>query len=213
MLEPGRFIVVEGLEGAGKTSAIQTIKHFIEAIPRQVTVTREPGGTRIGEELRSLVKKTMENEVLEARSELLLMYAARVQLVEQVIKPALKRGDWVIADRFELSTYAYQGGGRGISTHILDSLSTICLGNFKPDLVVFLDISPAEGLARVKKRGKFDRIEQEPLTFFNKVHEGYHQRIQKMDNVCIIDASAPIEFVQDSIIKQLTLFLHRHDYA
>jgi dTMP kinase len=213
MLIPGRFIVVEGLEGAGKTTAIQTIRQFIESIPRPVIVTREPGGTQIGEELRRLIKKTMQNEVLEARSELLLMYAARVQLVEQVIKPALNRGDWVIADRFELSTYAYQGGGRGISTAIIDNLSTICLGTFKPDLIVFLDISPEQGLQRVKKRGEFDRIEQETPIFFNNVYEGYHERIRKMDKVCIIDASSPMEVVQQAIITQLKLFRQQDAYA
>ena len=106
MSKPGKFIVVEGLEGAGKTTTIETIKQYLASISQPVIVTREPGGTRVGETLRSLIKESVYNEFLDARCELLLMYAARVQLLEQIIKPALSRGDWIISDRFELSTYA-----------------------------------------------------------------------------------------------------------
>jgi len=210
MISPGKFIVVEGLEGAGKSTAIQTIKNFLSKIAPAVIVTREPGGTTIGEKLRDIIKDASSGEILNERSELLLMYAARVQLVEQVIKPAIQQGTWVIADRFELSTYAYQGGGRGINKTVLDDLSTICLGSFKPDLILFLDVRPKQGLERVKKRGAFDRIEQESLDFFTRVYTAYHQTIKNMPNVRIIDASAPVNIVRRNIVNQLSSFLQHN---
>lgn len=210
MIEPGRFIVVEGLEGAGKTTAIQTIQQYLESLSYTVIVTREPGGTVIGEQLRHIIKTKVDGEVLEPRAELLLMYAARVQLLEQVIKPSLAKGIWVIADRFELSTYAYQGTGRGINQQIIDNLSTICLSSFKPDWLLFLDISPEQGLERVQQRGSKDRIEQESLDFFKRVYQGYQHKIKTMDNVQLIDASQSVDSVQDAIRQQLNHFLSHH---
>lgn len=203
MIEPGRFIVVEGLEGAGKTTAMTIIQEYLSRRIPSLIITREPGGTRLGEQLRTLIKEGVESEPIEHRAELLMMYAARVQLVEQIIRPALVRGDWVLADRFELSSYAYQGNGRGIDRKILDNLSDICLQGFKPDIIIFLDIKPEQGLERIKIRGKTDRIEQESLVFFRKVYQGYHEAIKKLDNVCIIDASASIDEVKNAIIRSL----------
>jgi len=111
-INKGHCIVVEGLEGAGKSSAINAIKQFLENLKLKVVLTREPGGTRVGETIRHLIKEKTVAEPLQPRAELLLMYASRVQLLENIIKPALKLGSWVVADRFELSTWAYQGGGR-----------------------------------------------------------------------------------------------------
>lgn len=213
MTKSGRFIVVEGLEGAGKTTAIETIKQQLETVAAKIVVTREPGGTRLGERLRTLVKEDLDGDVLDPRTELLLMYAARVQLVEQVIRPALLRGEWVIADRFELSTYAYQGGGRGIDNAVIDRLSDICLNGFKPDLIIYLDISPEKGLERAKQRGAFDRIEQESLAFFNRVHRAYLDKIDSMDNVSRVNANQNIELVQASVLKQLTTFLCHHAHS
>lgn len=207
MSKPGRFIVVEGLEGAGKTSAIETIKQYLSKHISHLVVTREPGGTRLGESLRALIKEKKESEIIDNRSELLMMYAARVQLLEQVIRPALGRGDWVLSDRFEMSTYAYQGGGRGINKNILDSLSAICLQDFKPDLILFLDIKPEQGFERIQNRGTLDRIEQESLAFFRKVYRAYHDCLKEHDNVCVIDASAPLEVVRDAITTHLHHFL------
>ena len=207
---PGKFIVVEGLEGAGKTTAIETIKHQLEPIVPNIIVTREPGGTRLGERLRALMKESDEGELIDPRAEMLVMYAARVQLIEHVIRPAIRRGDWVIADRFELSTYAYQGGGRGIKKDFIDSLSAICVQQIKPDLTIYLDIPPEIGLDRVKMRGETDRIEQESLLFFTKVRRCYQEMIYSMDNACHIDASAPVAEVQRSILKQLTHYLQKN---
>jgi dTMP kinase len=207
MTERGRFIVVEGLEGAGKSTAIQTIKYYLQDYVPDILLTREPGGTRIGEAVRHLIKEKVEDETLDPRSELLLLYAARVQLIEQVIRPALDSGCWVLADRFEWSTFAYQGGGRGLERDLITKLSAFCLGSFKPDLIVYLDLSPEQGLARVKKRGASDRIEQESLAFFTRIRNTYLQLIQTTANVVAVDASQDLETVQDSIKTQLKTFI------
>ena len=199
MLNKGRFIVVEGLEGAGKSTALNTIKSYLVEHGTEIITTREPGGTRVGEAARYLIKESRSTEPLDPRAELLLLYASRVQLVEHVIRPALNRGCWVLADRFELSTWAYQGGGRKLDPDVIAQLSSFCLHDFKPDLIIFLEISPQQGLKRVKKRGKVDRIEQESLLFFNDVHESYHKQIKSMNNVVVIDASNPLATVQHSI--------------
>lgn len=203
----GRMIVVEGLEGAGKSTALHTIKHFLSESVTELITTREPGGTRVGEVVRQLVQETHVSEHLDARSELLLFYAARVQLLNQVILPALARGSWVLADRFELSTFAYQGGGRKLDKAMIASLSAFCLQDFKPDLILFLDVSPETGLQRVMQRGKTDRIEQEALSFFRDVYTSYHQHIGKMDHVVIIDAERPLSIVQDDIRTTLEAYM------
>ena len=209
-LKKGHFIVVEGLEGAGKSTALHTINHFLESKVPELITTREPGGTRVGETARHLIKETLASEHLDPRSELLLLYASRVQLLEQIIRPALDRGCWVIGDRFELSTWAYQGGGREIDPNMIAHLSSFCLNEFKPDLIIFLDISPEKGLSRALKRGKADRIEQESLSFFTRVYEHYHQQIQKMSNVVIIDASQPLLVVTNLIQKILEQYVIHH---
>lgn len=206
----GRFLVVEGLEGAGKSTAIATIKTYLADFIPNIIVTREPGGTRIGEAIRQLLKDKVEGEVLDDRCELLLLYAARVQLVEQLIRPALETGAWVLADRFELSTYAYQGWGRGLDINMISQLSNFCLNSLKPDLILYMDIEPEQGLLRVKKRGEEDRIEQEGLAFFTKIHRGYQQMLQDMDNIVSINASQSLETVQKSIVAQLEIFLANH---
>ena len=209
MVRKGRFIVVEGLEGAGKSTAINTIKAYLsEHHITDVITTREPGGTRVGEIVRQLIKETLDDQPLDPRTELLLMYASRIQLVQQVIIPALDRGCWVVGDRFELSTWAYQGGGRGLDPQMIAHLSSFCLQDFKPDLTLFLDINPSQGLKRVKKRGALDRIEQESLDFFMHVREAYHAHIKTQDHVVVIDAGNPLDQVQRAIQAALftTLF-------
>jgi dTMP kinase len=203
----GRFIVIEGLEGAGKSTALSTIKRFLSPHVPEIIVTREPGGTKVGETARSLIKEINTSEPLDPRAELLLFYAARVQLLEQVILPALKRGCWVLADRFELSTFAYQGGGRQLDEDMIKRLSEFCLQDFTPDLILFLDISPKIGLERAHKRGKTDRIEQESLQFFTKVCQSYHKHIEQLQNVVVIDASQPLSSVQYSIRSALENYM------
>lgn len=202
----GKLIVVEGLEGAGKSTAINTVKEFLTQNKINTITTREPGGTEIGEVLRDLIKNPKYRNVLDDKSELLLLYTARIQLLEQVIKPALSQGTWVIADRFELSSLAYQGGGRGLSQEVLGNLSAFALQGFKPHLTLYLDISPEEGLKRVKSRGQLDRIELQTMDFFHRVHECYLQQITRDSDAILIDASLPIESVQAAIKRALTQF-------
>jgi dTMP kinase len=207
MTKQGRFIVVEGLEGAGKSTAIETIKSCLTDVVPELILTREPGGTRVGEAIRQIIKEKVEGETLDPRAELLLLYAARVQLVEDLIRPALKRGAWVLADRFELSSFAYQGWGRGLDIKMISQLSDFCLQALKPDLIFYLDIEPELGLLRVKKRGEMDRIEEETLSFFTQIRQGYLQMIQPMQNVVSIDAGQAMETVQESILTKLKSFI------
>lgn len=200
---PGRFIVIEGLEGAGKTTAIKTIKRMLTELEIEFITTREPGGTHVGESVRQIVKATIPDEPLDPRAELLLFYAARVQLIEQVIKPALERGCWVLADRFELSSYAYQGGGRGLDINMLRALSSFCVKACQPDVIVFLDVEPELGLARALKRSQLDRMEQESLAFFRDVYASYHQHIKTMPQVICIDANHSLPVVQHSLRTKL----------
>lgn len=210
MSELGRFIVVEGLEGAGKSTAIHTIKQFMSDHIGHFITTREPGGTAVGEVIRQLIKHTPGDEHLDPRAELLLLYTSRVQLVNQVIKPALDSGLWVLGDRFELSTFAYQGGGRGLDVERIETLSDFCLNGFAPDLVLFLDVDPALGLRRALGRGEADRIEKESLAFFTKVYDAYHAKIKLMKQVVIIDANQPETVVQQAILKALSDYLETH---
>jgi dTMP kinase len=203
----GKFIVVEGLEGAGKSTAIHTLLNILAEASIKAITTREPGGTSIGESLRSLIKNPDFKGVLEDKTELLLFYAARMQLVQEVIKPALAAGIWVIADRFELSTFAYQGGGRGLDRQVLQVLSQFCLDGFKPDCTFFLDIPPELGLERAGKRGDLDRIEQQSLDFFHKVDAGYKQNLGYYPQVIVIDAAAPLDAVQAAITKSMQHYL------
>ena len=211
MSRKGSFIVVEGLEGAGKSTALDVIKHVLTMHVPELVITREPGGTRVGEVARQLIKEIDLTETLDPRAELLLFYAARVQLIERVIRPALDRGAWVLADRFELSTYAYQGGGRKLSSAMIKHLSTFCINDMQPDLIIFLDITPEQGMQRVIARGKTDRIEQESMMFFNAVYDSYHQHIKAMNNVVVIDASKPLPEVQHAI--RLALENYMINYA
>ncbi|EKO3903432.1 dTMP kinase [Vibrio fluvialis] len=203
-----KFIVVEGLEGAGKSTAIQAVvetlhDHGIDNITR----TREPGGTVLAEKMRALVKEEHEGEVLQDMTELLLMYAARVQLVENVIKPALKQGQWVVGDRHDMSSQAYQGGGRQIAREIMQSLKQTTLGAFKPDFTLYLDIDPKVGLERARGRGELDRIEKMDISFFERTRERYLELAAADDSVVTINAEQAIEQVTHDIKQALENWL------
>ncbi len=205
----GKFIVVEGLEGAGKSTLIEFIANYLKSHVLSVITTRDPGGTAVGEQIRGLIKNSVNNEPVNKYTELLLLYAARVQLIDRVIRPALDSGAWVLADRFELSTYAYQGGGRGIDHAVIQQLSIMLLQGTQPDLIFFLDLLPEQGLQRVKLRGlQQDRIEQESLEFFNNIYQAYHQLIATMSNVVIVDAQQPIHAIQQFILPYLEQLIH-----
>ncbi|MBL4280202.1 dTMP kinase [Vibrio fluvialis] len=203
-----KYIVVEGLEGAGKSTAIQAVvetlhDHGIDNITR----TREPGGTVLAEKMRALVKEEHEGEVLQDMTELLLMYAARVQLVENVIKPALKQGQWVVGDRHDMSSQAYQGGGRQIARETMRSLKQTTLGAFKPDFTLYLDIDPKVGLERARGRGELDRIEKMDISFFERTRERYLELAAADDSVVTINAEQTIEQVTHDIKQALENWL------
>ncbi|WP_115707326.1 dTMP kinase [Legionella sainthelensi] len=205
----GKLIVIEGLEGAGKSTAVNTVIDFLAERQIKTITTREPGGTAIGEILRNLIKNPDYRDVLDDRSELLLLYTARIQLLKQVIEPALQKGVWVIADRFELSTIAYQGGGRGLDQEMISHLSSFALQGLKPDLTLYLDISPEEGMQRVKSRGELDRIEQQSIEFFHRVHDSYLQYIKINPYVVSINAALPLKKVQLALQKAIDEFIER----
>ncbi|MFM2484034.1 dTMP kinase [Celerinatantimonas yamalensis] len=203
-----QFIVIEGLEGAGKSSAVETVKSWLSTHQQNYITTREPGGTPLAEQLRDILKY-YQDEVITTQSELLLMYAARSQLVENVIKPALRQGQWVLGDRHDLSSRAYQGGGRQIPMTTLDQLRELTLGDFRPDLTLYLDIDPKVGLARAKARGDLDRIEQQQQAFFERARSVYLDEFERDQTIIKIDASLPFLMVQDMITQALdTFFSH-----
>lgn len=205
----GKLIVIEGLEGAGKSTAVKVIIDLLAQHNITTLTTREPGGTAIGELLRNIIKNPEYSDVLNDKTELLLLYAARIQLIEEVIKPALQEGYWVIADRFEWSTMAYQGGGRGIDLGVINNLSTFCLNGFKPDLILYLDITPELGMQRAKLRGSFDRIEQEAIQFFHRVYDTYAQLINAHPDIRVIDASLELEQVTQLIQHSVNQFVEQ----
>lgn len=203
----GKFIVIEGLEGAGKTTAHQVIlKELEQAGITDVVMTREPGGTPLAEKLRHLIKHETE-EPINDKTELLMLYAARVQLVENVIKPALAEGKWVLGDRHDMSSQAYQGGGRKLDRHLLETLKESVLGTFEPDLTIYLDLDPVIGLERARGRGELDRIEQQSLDFFYRTRERYLELTRNNDKAVIINAEQPIEQVTADIQQAIRNWL------
>lgn len=201
MIEPStaKFITLEGSEGVGKTTSLIFIKDFIEAQGHKVIVTREPGGTPLAEDLRATLLANRV-EKIEPDTELLLMFAARCQHVNQVIKPALESGSWVLSDRFVDASYAYQGGGRGISFKRIKQLEQWSLAGFKPDLTILLDMSVEEGMARTRLRGTPDRFETEKMSFYQKIREAYLERAkQEPERIHIINAAPSIKDVQRSL--------------
>ncbi|WP_068545232.1 dTMP kinase [Thalassotalea crassostreae] len=194
----GKFIVVEGIEGAGKSSAISVIENFLQQRDVAFEKTREPGGTVIAEKLRALVKEPSDEQVTP-ECELLLMYASRSQLLHNKIKPALDSGKYVIGDRHDLSSRAYQGGGREFNDDTINTIADITLKGFKPDLTLYLDIEPELGLARAQARGELDRIEQEKIDFFHRVRNKYLSLATLDDSIFIVDASQTMEQVHRDI--------------
>ncbi|MBB6055399.1 dTMP kinase [Tolumonas osonensis] len=205
-----KFIVIEGLEGAGKSTAVSYVLDWLhEHGITCLETTREPGGTPLAEKMRSIVKE-VHDEPLTIQAELLLMYAARVQLVENRIKPALERGCWVVGDRHDLSSQAYQGGGRGIDLGLIGQIKQAVLGDFAPDLTLYLDIDPALGLQRARQRGELDRIELEALAFFQRTRARYLELAVQDPKIHIIDASQTPEQVQTAInaVLEQALCIH-----
>jgi dTMP kinase len=208
-MSTGKFIVIEGMEGAGKSSAISVVEAVLQKQGIEYINTREPGGTPLAESLRDMVKSVAHQEQLTAETELLLMYASRSQLLANVILPALSAGKWVIGDRHDLSSRAYQGGGRGFDEKIMSTIRDITLKGFKPDLTLYLDIDPHIGLSRAKDRGDLDRIELEKMAFFMRVHEKYRELAAIDDSIINIDASQEMAEVHLNISNILNAFVTR----
>ncbi|EMD77748.1 thymidylate kinase [Vibrio diabolicus E0666] len=204
------FIVVEGLEGAGKSTAIKTVLDTLKAAGiENIVNTREPGGTPLAEKMRALVKEEHEGEELKDMTELLLLYAARVQLVENVIKPALANGQWVVGDRHDMSSQAYQGGGRQIDASLMKNLRDTTLGDFKPAFTLYMDIDPRVGLERARGRGELDRIEKMDISFFERTRERYLEIAHADPSIIIINAEQAIEDVSRDIRDALNEWLAR----
>ena len=202
----GYFITFEGSEGCGKTTQIEALAKALEAKGKTVFITREPGGTLIGEKIRNLLQDpSLKNEISDM-AELLLFSASRAELIASRIQPALKRGEIVICDRFYDSTYVYQGLGRAIGMDIVEQLNQMTVGTLKPDLTILLDLDAKVGIERAKSRqsGELDRIENESITFFEAVRNGYLELAQKeperfktIDGLLSVDAIK--EIVWDTV--------------
>jgi len=194
----GKFIVVEGLEGAGKSSVIGLIVQALKDAGKRVEQTREPGGTPMAEAIRECVKHDWDETVSE-ETELLLMYAARVQLLTNKILPSLDAGAWVVGDRHDLSSQAYQGGGRGVSEKTMTAISDIALKGFKPDLTLYLDVEPAVGLERARGRGELDRIELAGLAFFERTRAKYLSLAKQDESIVVVSAMQSMEKVHQDV--------------
>lgn len=201
-MKKGKFIVFDAVDGAGKSTQIQLMKQYIiNQLGKEVVMTREPGGTPIAEALRDIVKSVEYNEVITLETELALMYASRSQLVENRIKPALQKGKWVLGDRHDLSSHAYQGYGRQVPLQKIEMMKSLMMGDFEPDLNIILDIDPASGLERARGRGAMDRIEESGLGFFNRARNGYLELAKKSPHNCrVVNADQPIEKVAEDVL-------------
>lgn len=202
----GRFITFEGPEGGGKSTHVRELAEQLRAEGRTVLVTREPGGTRLAELIRGLVREEVDDPPV-TRSEVLLFLAARAQVVANVIRPALQRGEWVVCDRFADSTFAYQGYGRGIDVALLKDLNDFATEGLKPDLTVLLDVPPETSRARLAARQAAtattaDRIEQAGDLFHRRLREGFLELAgAEPDRFVVIDSSGPREEVSAQILK------------
>ena len=198
-MEKPRFITLEGIEGVGKSTHVEFLSALLVDRGLDVCVTREPGGTKLGEVVREILLHGNDLE-FSAEVELLLMFAARSQHIDEVILPSLKNGEIVICDRFTDASYAYQGGGRGIDTDKIEIIEKWVQKNLSPDLTLLFDASVETGFNRLLKRGKKDRFEEEDRSFFEKIRKVYLQRAKAdPDRIKVIDAEKTIPEVQQQI--------------
>jgi len=202
----GKFITVEGGEGAGKSTNLDFIHQYLQSKGKDVLVTREPGGTSVGEKIRELLLDKRQSSISD-NTELLLMFAARAQHLDQLILPALQAGSWVLCDRFTDATYAYQGGGRGIDKARIAIIEDWVQGELRPDLTLLLDLPIEAGLKRAGERSQPDRFEQEKSVFFHCVREAYLALAKTYpERFRIVDASKPLIDVQKQIAGILDKF-------
>ena len=199
----GLFLTFEGIEGAGKSSNLQHAKGLIEASGKTVTVTREPGGTEVGEKIREVLLNP-DLPAMHSDTELLLMFASRAEHYQNKILPSLKSGNWVLCDRFTDASFAYQGGGREIDVNRIAALEEWVLGTFRSDKTFLFDLPVSVGLSRAKARGAADRIEQEEAAFFERIRNCYLMRAESEPNrFSVIDASQSMQAVQQQLEQSL----------
>lgn len=205
-----KFIVVEGLDGAGKSNAIHVIKaYFLKKSVNKVIYTKEPDGTLLSSKINAL-HSVCKKENLFYESELLLFYASRIQHLNNLIKPALKDNFWVISDRFHWSSFAYQGGGRNLGFDTVKIIDNLFINDYIPNFTIYLDIEPSIGLQRIKKQRRvLDYIEQENLMFFYKVRKVFLRLAENTPNSITIDASLPIEKVEKAVIDVLNIIFYK----
>ena len=198
-MERGKFITIDGVEGAGKSTQIEFICEYLKAKGVNVVLTREPGGTDVGEKIRTLLLSNSTGK-MHADTELMMMFAARNEHIQNKIMPTLGRGDWVLSDRFTDASYAYQGGGRGLDVERIVQLEQWVLQDFTPDMTLLLDVPVEVGMSRVESRGKKDRIELEATDFFNRVSQAYIDRSEQFpDRIKLIDSSQTVEHTKQQI--------------
>jgi len=197
----GKFITLEGSEGVGKTTNLEFVYRYLASAGIESVQTREPGGTPLAEELREILLAVRE-ETMSAQAELLMMFAARSQHLDQVIEPHLAAGRWVICDRFTDATYAYQGGGRGVDEDQIAALEALVHGDLQPDLTLYLDLAPEIASQRIAQR-KADRFELEKRAFFERVRASYLNRAERYKRFAVIDASVTLAQVQNRIAEVL----------
>jgi len=203
----GKFITLEGVEGVGKSTNIAFIESFLSAQGIEYIKTREPGGTPLAESIRELLLQKRD-EPFDSTAELLLIFAARAQHLQQTIIPALKKGIWVLSDRFTDATYAYQGGGRQLSRQTIAVLEEMVQGSLRPDLTIILDLPVEIGLQRAAARSDQDRFESERVDFFQRVRSSYLERAkQRPGHYAVIDASVSLADVQQAIRAALEKFI------
>ena len=201
------FITLEGPEGSGKSSQLPDLAEFLRGQGWDVLTTREPGGTPIGDQIRQILMR-LDNQELHPRTEILLFLASRAQLVEQVIKPALREGKLVLCDRFGDSTLAYQGYGHGLDLGTLRTMLDFATDKLKPDLTLLLDVDVETGLQRKRKEDEWNRLDAYELAFHQRVREGYHELCrQEPERWRVIDAMQPKETVQLALRQAVMQFL------
>lgn len=206
-----KFITLEGSEGVGKTTNLEHIKTLLTELGIDFVVTREPGGTELGEQLRELLLGHKHDGMAD-ETELLMMFASRAEHLDKVIKPALAKGQWVLCDRFTDATYAYQGGGRGIDFKRIEILEDYVQGSCRPDLTLLLDAPIEVGRERANKRSAPDRFEKEQVDFFNKVREAYLKRATNdPERMKVIDAALELDAVKAQITAQIKTFFTQSD--
>ena len=201
----GKFITIDGVEGAGKSTQIDLICSYLHQKGIEVVRTREPGGTAVGEKIRSVLLD-VENQEMHSDTELLLMFSSRNELIQNKIIPALNEGFWVVSDRFTDASFAYQGGGRMLNLDRIDKLADWVLGDFKPDLTLLLDVSVEVGMERIESRAAKDRIELEERAFFERVRSVFVSRSEAFpDRIKLIDTNDSVEGIQSKIRAYIDL--------